>query len=393
MVKQERFIGTSANVIAMVQGWRRPNEAIVIGCHHDAWGYGAADPCAGTICLLEAARCVAELTKQGIWPERSIIFAAWGAEEFGIIGSTEWVEGHDQEMTNRVVAYVNLDMAAMGPNLSIALTPELAGAARDAAGMVPAARNHGTTALAAMMADHKESPLFGTLGGGSDHVGFVCRLVVPSIAISAGGAEGTSYHSNYDTTAWYRATVGEDYEPAILVTRTTLAFTALMADQRVLPYQYGEIGRQALAALDDLQKLAANDAEKAAVESLRTPLVALRAQGELVDAALAQGRELDPQSDIRVASGMKKFVKAFFDAAGLPDRPWYRNLWVATDDSNSYAPCVLPLVREALQQHDAKRLEEGVARTAEAIQRATLAADLMLLGLRSPGAVPEQGRQ
>ena len=387
-IQQERFLGASANVLAMVQGWRRPDEVIVIGCHHDAWGYGAADPCAGTICLLEAANCVAQLTKQGIWPERSIVFAAWGAEEFGIIGSTEWVEGHDAEMGEKIVSYVNLDMAAMGPNLSFALTPELTQVAKDCAAMTPAAGDPSVSALSVMLNNNKSDTLFGTLGGGSDHVGFVCRLVVPAISISAGGSQGTSYHSNYDTTAWYRATVGENYEPALMVTRATLSFMALMSNQKWTPYQYGEIGRLGLKALDGLTQLAKTDKEKSALEILRPMLITLQTQGELVDAGILKDQPQNPHAEQRLITGMRRFIKAFKDDAGLPDRPWYRNLWVATDPSNSYSASVFPMIQEALQANDPQRLEVAIERTADAIQRASAAAELMLQGLRpstSPG--------
>ena len=387
-IEQERFLGGSANVLAMVQGWRRPDEVIVVGCHHDAWGYGAADPCAGTICLLEAANCVAQLAKQGIWPERSIIFAAWGAEEFGIIGSTEWVEGHDNEMGGKIVSYVNLDMAAMGPNLSFALTPELTQVAKDCAAMIPAAGDPNNNALSVMLGNNKSDTLFGTLGGGSDHVGFVCRMVVPAIAISAGGSQGSSYHSNYDTTAWYRATVGENYEPALMVTRATLSFMALMSNQKWTPYQYGEIGRLGLKALDGLTQLAKTDKEKSALEILRPMLITLQTQGELVDAGILKDQPQNPHAEQRLITGMRRFTKAFKDDAGLPDRPWYRNLWVATDPSNSYSASVFPMIQEALQANDPQRLEVALERTADAIQRASTAAELMLQGLRpstSPG--------
>jgi N-acetylated-alpha-linked acidic dipeptidase len=382
-IEQERFLGGSANVLAMVQGWRRPDEVIVVGCHHDAWGYGAADPCAGTICLLEAANCVAQLAKQGIWPERSIIFAAWGAEEFGIIGSTEWVEGHDNEMGGKIVSYVNLDMAAMGPNLSLALTPELTQVAKDCAAMIPTAGDPSNNALSVMLSNNKSDTLFGTLGGGSDHVGFVCRMVVPAIAISAGGSQGSSYHSNYDTTAWYRATVGENYEPALMVTRATLSFTALMSNQKLPPYQYGEIGRLGLKALDGLMQLAKTDQEKSTLEILRPMLISLQTQGELVDVAILENHPRDMQSEQRLLMGIRKFTKAFKDDSGLADRPWYRNLWVATDPSNSYSPSVFPAIQQALQAHDSAGIDAGVARTAAAIQRASTAAELMLQGLRT----------
>ena len=384
-IEQQRFIGASANVLGMVKGWRRPEEVIIVGCHHDAWGYGAADPCAGTICLLEAARCVTELTKQGIWPERSILFAAWGAEEFGIIGSTEWVEAHDGEMAGRIVAYVNLDMAAMGPNLSMSLTPELTAVATNAAALVPAAGNSAATALDVMKKNKNSDSLFGILGGGSDHVGFVCRMVVPSIAISAGGSQGTSYHSNYDTTAWYRATVGEDYEPAIMVTRATLSFAALMSNQTMLPYQFEEFGRIGLQSLDELTQRAQTDQDKLEIETLRPLLMLLRSRAHLIDAEILKNSFIEPRSQQRLYLGMKKFIKAFHDPAGLPDRPWYRNLWVATDPSDSYSPSLFPMIRDALQGSN-HALANAVSRTGAAIQRALSALELMQTGLQPTDA-------
>ncbi|MSR33316.1 MAG: M20/M25/M40 family metallo-hydrolase [Phycisphaerales bacterium] len=386
-IEQQRFLGVSANVMAMVQGWRRPDEIIVVGCHHDAWGYGAADPCAGTICLLEAANCVSELIKQGIRPERTIIFAAWGAEEFGIIGSTEWVESHEAELGSKIVAYVNLDMAAMGPNLSIALTPELTQVAKDAAALVPAARNSSETSLAVMLKNQNSNSIFGALGGGSDHVGFVCRMVVPAIAISAGGSQGTSYHSNYDTTAWYRATVGEDYEPALMVTRATLSFMALMSNQKIPPYQFSEIGRLGLNSLDELSQLAKTNEERSAVELLRPLLMTLQSQGEIIDHQLAQNQSLDARGDFRVTDGIRKFLKAFQDHDGLHERFWYKNIWIAPDPLNSYSASTFPMIREALRAHEHIQLNNAVIRLTNAIQRASKAAELILVGLQGTNAI------
>ena len=104
-VEQDRRLRTSANVLGSIKGEKWPEEFIVVGCHHDAWGFGAADPLAGTIVLMETARAVAEAAERGQRPDRTIIFAAWGAEEFGIIGSTEWVEGNADTLRDHCVAY------------------------------------------------------------------------------------------------------------------------------------------------------------------------------------------------------------------------------------------------------------------------------------------------
>ena len=66
---------------------------VIMGNHRDAWVQGALDPSSGTAVLLELARAMGKLVKSGRWrPRRSIVFCSWGAEEYGLIGSTEWVE-------------------------------------------------------------------------------------------------------------------------------------------------------------------------------------------------------------------------------------------------------------------------------------------------------------
>ena len=117
MVKQERKLTRTYNVTGTLKGRLYPDHVMVVGAHHDAWGFGAGDPTAGTIIVMEAARCFAEAARNGQRPARSIVFAAWAAEEYGIMGSTEWVEAHQRDLSQNCIAYLNLDMAAMGPNL------------------------------------------------------------------------------------------------------------------------------------------------------------------------------------------------------------------------------------------------------------------------------------
>ncbi|QKK08391.1 MAG: M20/M25/M40 family metallo-hydrolase [Planctomycetota bacterium] len=139
-VQQERKIAKTANVIAKMEGSTYPDQWVIVGCHHDAWGFGACDAMSGMISLMESARSVAELAESGWRPERTVIFAAWGAEEFGIIGSTEWVEANADELREKAVAYINLDMASMGPNFGASASPSLRRLIEDAARDVPQAR-------------------------------------------------------------------------------------------------------------------------------------------------------------------------------------------------------------------------------------------------------------
>ena len=218
-VEQKREVRQCANVIARLKGTRDDGSSVIIGCHHDAWGFGAADPLAGTIVLMEAAKAFSQCAREGRRPACDIVFCAWGAEEYGIIGSTEWIEGCRGDLGG-ARAYLNLDMASMGPNLGASASSSLKGIVASASGL--------------------DRPRVGTIGAGSDHIGFVFHAGVPSIGIGASGAPGTAYHSNYDTTAWYRKAVGEDYASASLVAKATLAIAAAISQARVCPVSAGD---------------------------------------------------------------------------------------------------------------------------------------------------------
>lgn len=102
------------NVIAKMPGFERPDQWIIRGNHHDAWVNGADDPISGMVAEMEEARAIGELVKTGWRPKRTIVYAAWDAEEQGLIGSTEWVETHADELRQKAVAYINTDSNGRG---------------------------------------------------------------------------------------------------------------------------------------------------------------------------------------------------------------------------------------------------------------------------------------
>lgn len=57
-----------------------------------AWVLGGSDPNSGTASQFEVIRGLGTLLKKGWKPLRTIILASWDAEEYGLIGSTEWAE-------------------------------------------------------------------------------------------------------------------------------------------------------------------------------------------------------------------------------------------------------------------------------------------------------------
>jgi N-acetylated-alpha-linked acidic dipeptidase len=373
-VEQERFLGESANVIATLRGVTRPEESIVVGCHHDAWGCGASDPLAGMIVLLESARTLAEAARSGARPGRSIRFAAWGAEEYGIIGSTEWVEKHREELVAGTVAYVNLDMAAMGDRLHASAAPSLRRALCAAASRAVDPFTDEPALAAWSRRGGDTGPAIGDLGGGSDHVAFWCHLGIPSCALGAGGAEGVSYHSNYDTLHWYRTVVGDDYRSARLVTAVTNALLAELADAPVLPDAPDELLADALRHIGALRGRASAERAEAlgAIEARFDALWPLAERATAIAALVRSGETPDRRG--AVDAMLRALRDAWVVAEGLPGRPWFRNLFAATDPTSGYAVTMLPMLAETL--------EGDAAHFAAAVERHEAVADAMKVALR-----------
>lgn len=385
-VEQERRLATTWNIIATLPGKDSPAERVIIGAHHDAWSFGAGDPNCGTIAVLEAARCFSDLARQGRRPRRSILFAFWGAEEFGIIGSTEWVESHALMLSTGALAYFNLDMASMGLDFNASASPSLKSVIIDAtryvAQPVPGGEGQGTVHDAwlrrAQAASETSEPRPGDLGGGSDHVGFYGHLAIPSASIGGGGAAGHSYHSNYETLAWYRRFVGDDYASARMVTQVTALAAVRLANAPVQALdvrRYARDLREHLAALTrrarTLGFLEPTGAENGQAEARFLPHVR-----ELVEAGRAYEHEADlltrllhssaimarqdgPTID-RINRAILLLERSWLHPEGMPGRPWFRNAWAAPDEDSGYGAWMLPLLRHAVERGDEAAFQAAV---------------------------------
>jgi N-acetylated-alpha-linked acidic dipeptidase len=355
-VEQTHEVRRTANVFARLEGAAVPEEIVIVGSHHDAWSMGAADPLAGTICMLECARNFAALARAGSRPDRTLVFAAWGAEEYGIFGSTEFVEKDAERLAERAVAYINLDMSAMGLKPGGAVSPTLRPSVERALAAAPGpaawtARTpaDGDAALDAWPKAADGRPQFGNLGGGSDHVAFWCHAGIPSIALSAGGSEGVSYHSNYDTLAWYRAAVGADYASAQLVTGMANAIVAELADSGSTHISPVALIDDGLAHAAELRKLArerglgeTGELADTLIDTMewtfrRMRIFAVRAEKRIAESPRA--------SD---AADLWSLRRIWLSESGLVGRPWYRNLIAAPDRDAGYATSSWPLLREAI---------------------------------------------
>ncbi len=375
-VEQTREVTRTANVIARLRGATLPEEEVIVGAHHDAWCFGAADPLAGTICMLECARNFCELARRGQRLDRTLVFCAWGAEEYGIFGSSEFVEKDRDTLTDRAVAYINLDMAAMGLKPGAGVSPTLRARVDQAIAAAPGPHGEGA-ALDVWGRDDAGRPSYGDLGGGSDHVAFWCHAGVPSIMLSAGGGEGTSYHSNYDTVAWYRSVVGDDYASARLVTGITSALVAEFGNANA-PHASAE--RLVVDAAEQARRLAklASDRKLATAAAECTRL----AQG--FDELREPARRFDQRQTAQNGAAdqsraeawtLRQLSSLWLRAGGIPGRPWFRNLYAATDRYSGYGTSSWPMLREAIEDAtegdpaSAKRIDAALSAYFQVLRR------------------------
>jgi N-acetylated-alpha-linked acidic dipeptidase len=345
------------DTFGIIRGSEFPDEIVLIGGHRDAWGPGAADNVSGTVSVLEAARTIAEQVKAGKRPKRTIIFATWDAEEWGLLGSTEFVEEDSLRLSKSAVAYLNQDDVAQGPNFSGGGSPSLRGLLRDVAKEVPDPSHQGSVydvwrKRANLTADTLE-PQMGDPGGGSDFAGFYNHLGIPIADWGFGGPQGV-YHSAYDSYHWMSKFGDPNFEFHATNARIGAAALLRLANAEILPYDYVEYARtmkrfasQVGQAISDKHWKLSPAELSAAIGRMESAAVVFAAAR---DRALAA--QLSPVAAKQVNVTLLGVERQLTRPQGLMTRPWFRNLIYAADENNGYSTMVLPSVNEAIRLGD-----------------------------------------
>ncbi|HEY8833392.1 MAG TPA: M28 family metallopeptidase [Gemmatimonadaceae bacterium] len=340
-----------------IRGSEFPDEIVLVGGHRDAWGPGAADNVSGTVSVLEAARSIAEQVKAGRRPKRTIIFATWDAEEWGLLGSTEFVEEDSLLLSRNAVAYLNQDDVAQGPDFNAGGSPSLRALLRDVAKEVPDPSRRGSVydvwrKRANLAADTLE-PEMGDPGGGSDFAGFYNHLGIPIVDWGFGGPQGV-YHSAYDSYHWMSKFGDPNFEFHATNARVGAATLLRLANAEILPYDYVEYARTMKRFVSQVgQKLTDKHWKLSAAELSG-------AVGRMESAAVSFSSARDRALSAQLPTGTAKQVNATLlgverqltRAQGLVTRPWFRNLIYASDENNGYSTMVLPSVNEAIRLGD-----------------------------------------
>ena len=370
----QRAYKTIYDTFGRLRGSDFPNEMVIIGGHRDAWGPGADDNISGTVSVMAAARAWATVAAEGLRPRRTLVFATWDAEEWGVVGSTEWVQLMRDSLKAGAVAYYNQDESAAGRNFGAGGTASLQGMVRDATKTV---QMPGDTVSIYMRWSHpagrgarparggavaSQEPPMGDLGGGSDFAGFYNYLGIPSIETGFGGRAGW-YHSAYDTYTAMERFGDPGYLSHAAEGRLAAVIVARLANADVIPYDFAALGAYFGVLASPVMPGAR--IREPGLARIATELGAvtqaageLRAAGQRFNAArdglLALGT-IATNTLSRVNHELRQVEQKLTRPAGLVGRPFMKNLIFASDRDNGYANIALPGISEALRDNDIKR--------------------------------------
>jgi N-acetylated-alpha-linked acidic dipeptidase len=361
------------DVIARIPGSEFPDEWVLAGNHHDAWVHGAMDPLSGTSALLETARSLGELYKQGWRPKRTILIALWDGEEFGLIGSTEYVEKHAAELSQKLVAYINSDSngkGQLGAGGSHSLESFVLGIARDMNDPKtgkPLADDLRQRSSAVNASGAAREPVkaedwhMQALGSGSDYTAFLQHLGIASLNFGFGDEDGSGgiYHSAYDSYYWYSHFGDPNFVYEKALSEVTELALLRFADAPLLPFQFKHFAQSVNRYVGEIQKLDKYD-KRLDLGPLQSEVQELEKTSASFETAYAGalGR-VDQTAGTQMASINERLYgieRHMLLDAGLPRRPWFRHGVYAPGSLTGYDVKTLPGIREAVE---AGQLEEA----------------------------------
>ena len=240
------------NVVGVIKGEIEPDRLVIVGNHRDAWAYGAADPSSGTAVMVEVARVFGLLKKKGWKPRRTILFCSWDGEEFGLLGSTEWVEEHASVLSHQAVAYINVDTAVQGNHtIELKSTPELVDTFFDAAKKVRDPDSNDNLYDVWVRKNNeaklrnKEEPRHRMFREGSDYMPFYNGLGIPSMDFrytfdtkGMGVFKYPVYHTIHDNFEWLTKFVDPDFRYHTTIAKVLTQMVLLLADTTLLPFNF-----------------------------------------------------------------------------------------------------------------------------------------------------------
>ncbi|XP_021573647.1 N-acetylated-alpha-linked acidic dipeptidase 2 isoform X2 [Carlito syrichta] len=356
------------NVIGTIRGSVEPDRYVILGGHRDSWVFGAIDPTSGAAVLQEIAQSFGKLMSKGWRPRRTIIFASWDAEEFGLLGSTEWAEENAKILQERSIAYINSDSSIEGNfTLRVDCTPLLYQLVYKLTKEIPSPDDgFESKSLYESWLEKdpspkdKNSPRINKLGSGSDFEAYFQRL-----GIASGRARYTKnkktekyssypvYHTIYETFELVEKFYDPTFTKQLSVAQLRGSLVYELADSKIIPFNiqdYAKALKNYATSIYNLSKKHDQQMRDHGVsfDSLFSAVNNFSEAASDFHRRLAQV-DLNNPIAVRIMNDQLMFLeRAFIDPLGLPGRRFYRHIIFAPSSHNKYAGESFPGIYDAL---------------------------------------------
>jgi N-acetylated-alpha-linked acidic dipeptidase len=370
------------NVVARIDGNEEKDRWIILGNHRDAWVFGAVDPNSGTSAMLEVGRGLGQLLKQGWTPRRTIILCSWDAEEYGLVGSTEWAEELAGELKEKAVAYLNLDAAVSGVHFGASSVPSLWKLMRAATRDIKDPKT-GKSVYQQWQDRARENRPEGeqnppearifALGSGSDYTPFLQHLGIASTDMGFNGDYGV-YHSAYDSFHWMDKFGDPGFHYHVAAAQLWGTLTLRLAGAEGLSFDYTDYAGQLREFFGEALTLAnrRNLAKSFDEKSMTAAIDDFAKEAERVEKSRQEAiRGSDAARLLKINNALVQAERQFIDQRGLRGRPWYKHQIYAPGFYTGYAAQPLTDFRQSLDDRNGATAKESLERIVEAIKRAT----------------------
>jgi N-acetylated-alpha-linked acidic dipeptidase len=388
-VQMDNGLRPIRDIVARFPGARLADRGVLLGTHHDAWTFGGVDPGTGTAALLELGRTLGALRRGGWQPQRTITLAFWDAEEFGLIGSTEYAEERRQQLQAGTICYINTDMYTNG-RLDVGGVPSLRDLLVDVTKDIPEGQSSVYDMWRASEWSRQDAARrqrgpgsfeveLKSLGSGADFVPFQDHLGLPTLSVefsATGGYTYGAYHSNYDTRSFAERVADPGFVRGAQLVRLLGTIALRLGESAVLPFRFSHYAEQ-LAQFADGVPTWVLDAD-----GRETMVVDVKPLKTTIDRVAASALALERQIDEGFVSGrlpsrttpqlndvLARLEQRLLDESAPANERWYRHLIYGWDIYSSYDGQPFPHLAQSIRSRDAARASQEVARIAAALGR------------------------
>lgn len=373
----EKKVMKIQNVFAVIKGLEEPDRYVLLGNHRDAWTYGAVDPNSGTAALLDIARRYALLIDSGWNPKRTIILCSWDAEEFGMVGSTEWVEQNLVNLGSKAVAYLNVDCAVQGPGFFFGATPQLDNLILDVTKKVKDPDVEAATVYENLLTTNRIIDIQRLSGVDSDFAPFVQHAGIPSIDIYY-GRDFPVYHTAFDSYDWMTNFGDPLFHRHVAVAGIWGLIALHLADDSILPFNFLPYVDELKHYKDVLSRLLDGSVS---LDPLTTAIEEFAYAAKEAEDEAQKLIEKESTSEFEL---LKKRAlndrlmlaeRGFLDSDGLEGRKWFKHLVYGPPSDHGIKLFFFPGVADAMNQAKSAgqgqvKIQHEIWRVARAIQRA-----------------------